>query len=41
MYGAADVNLAHAPEEHTGVPDLMMAAKTVALLNADWGGVAE
>jgi hypothetical protein len=41
MYGAWDVNVAHAPEEHTGVPDLMTAAKTVALLIADWwhGGV--
>ena len=34
MYGAGDVNVAYAPKEHTGVPDLMTAAKTVALLVA-------
>ena len=41
MYGAGDVNVARAPEEHTGVPDLMTAAKTVTLLMAERCGVAE
>jgi acetylornithine deacetylase len=41
MYGAGDVNVAHAPEKHTSVPDLMTATKTVALLIAEWCGVVE
>jgi hypothetical protein len=39
MYGVGDVNVANPLEEHTGVPDLMTAAKTVALLIVDWCGV--
>ncbi|HET7480139.1 MAG TPA: ArgE/DapE family deacylase, partial [Rubrobacteraceae bacterium] len=41
MYGAGDVNAAHAPDEHISIPDLLTAAKTVALLLADWCGVEE
>lgn len=40
MYGAGDVRDAHAPDEHISIPDLMTATKTVALLIADWCGVA-
>lgn len=38
MYGAGDVNVAHAPDEHISVPDLLTATKTVALLLARWCG---
>lgn len=41
MYGAGDVNIAHAPDEHISIPDLLTATKTIALLLADWCGVAE
>lgn len=41
MYGAGDVNVAHAPDEHISIPDLLTATKTVALLLTDWCGVAE
>jgi len=40
MYGAGDVSRAHGPDECIGIPDLLTAAKTVALLLADWCGVA-
>jgi len=40
MYGAGDVRVAHAPDEHISITDLLTAAKTVALLLADWCGVA-
>ncbi|CAA9456379.1 MAG: Acetylornithine deacetylase [uncultured Rubrobacteraceae bacterium] len=40
MYGAGDVRDAHAPDEHISIPDLVTATKTVALLIADWCGVA-
>jgi len=39
MYGAGDVRVAHAPDEHVSIPDLMTAAKTVAFLISDWCGV--
>ena len=40
MYGAGDVNVAHAPDEHVSVTELLTATKTVACLLADWCGVA-
>jgi acetylornithine deacetylase len=36
MYGAGDVNAAHAPDEHVSITELLSAAKTVACLLADW-----
>ena len=36
MYGAGDVNVAHAPDEHLSITELMTATKTVACLLADW-----
>lgn len=36
MYGAGDVNAAHAPDEHVSITELLTAAKTVACLLADW-----
>lgn len=39
MYGAGDVNAAHAPDEHISIPELLEATKTVACLLADWCGV--
>lgn len=36
MYGAGDVNVAHAPDEHVSITELMTATKTVARLLADW-----
>ena len=38
MYGAGDVNVAHAPDEHLSITDLMTATKTVACLLTDWCG---
>ena len=38
MYGAGDVNVAHAPDEHISITEIMTAAKTVACLLADWCG---
>src|ERR687894_207038 len=40
MYGAGDVNVAHAPTEHVSITDLTTATKTIACLLADWCGVA-
>ena len=40
MYGAGDVNVAHAPDEYVSITELMTATKTVACLLADWCGVA-
>ena len=40
MYGAGDVNVAHAPDEHVSVTELMTATKTVACLLAEWCAVA-
>jgi acetylornithine deacetylase len=41
MYGAGDVNVAHAPDEHVSVSELLTAASTIACLLADWCGVDE
>jgi acetylornithine deacetylase len=41
MYGAGDVNAAHAPDEHINVTDLLTATSTLACLLADWCGVDE
>ena len=38
MYGAGDVNAAHAPDEHVSITELMTATRTVACLLADWCG---
>jgi acetylornithine deacetylase len=38
MYGAGDVNVAHAPDEHISVTELLTATTTVACLLADWCG---
>ena len=40
MYGAGDVNVAHAPDEHISVTELLTASTTVACLLADWCGLA-
>ena len=40
MYGAGDVGVAHAPDEHLNIEDLLTATKTVACLLADWCGTA-
>jgi acetylornithine deacetylase len=39
MYGAGDVNHAHAPDEHIDITELLTATKTVACLLADWCSV--
>ena len=36
MYGAGDVNVAHAPDEHVSITELLTATKTVACLLAEW-----
>ena len=36
MYGTGDVNVAHAPDEHVSITELLTATKTVACLLADW-----
>jgi acetylornithine deacetylase len=41
MYGAGDVNVAHAPDEHISVTELLTATTTVACLLVDWCGVDE
>ncbi len=38
MYGAGDVRVAHAPDEHISITDLMTATKTIACLLTDWCG---
>lgn len=40
MYGAGDVSLAHGPDEHININDLLTATKTIACLLAGWCGVA-
>ncbi|HEU4847212.1 MAG TPA: peptidase [Rubrobacteraceae bacterium] len=40
MYGAGDVNVAHAPDEYVSITELLTASKTVACLLAEWCGVA-
>jgi acetylornithine deacetylase len=41
MYGAGDVNVAHAPDEHISITELLIAATTIACLLLDWCGVDE
>jgi acetylornithine deacetylase len=41
MYGAGDARVAHAPDEHISIPDLLTATSTVACLLAGWCGVEE
>jgi acetylornithine deacetylase len=36
MYGAGDVSVAHAPDEHVSITELLTPAKTVACLLIDW-----
>jgi acetylornithine deacetylase len=36
MYGAGDVNVAHAPDEHLSITELTTATRTIACLLADW-----
>jgi acetylornithine deacetylase len=38
MYGAGDVNVAHAPDEHISITELLSATTTVACLLVDWCG---
>jgi acetylornithine deacetylase len=40
MYGAGDVSLAHGPDEHLDVGELLTATKTIACLLAGWCGMA-
>ena len=40
IYGAGDVGVAHGPDEHLGVEELLVATKTVACLLAGWCGTA-
>jgi acetylornithine deacetylase len=39
MYGAGDVKVAHAPDEHISVTELLTATSTIACLLAGWCGV--
>ena len=39
MYGAGDVRVAHAPDEHISVTELMTATSTIACLLVGWCGV--
>jgi acetylornithine deacetylase len=41
MYGAGDARVAHAPDEHISVTELLTAASTLACLLADWCDVDE
>ena len=41
MYGAGDVNVAHAPDERISITELLTATSTIACLLADWCGVAD
>jgi acetylornithine deacetylase len=41
MYGAGDVNVAHAPNEHISITELTTATRTIACLLADWCGVVD
>jgi acetylornithine deacetylase len=40
-YGPGDIRIAHAPDEHVEIDELMAAVRTYALLAIDWCGVAE
>lgn len=39
MYGAGNVDVAHAPEEHINIEALLTATKTIACLLVDWCGM--
>lgn len=39
MYGAGDVRIAHAPDEHVSITDLLTASSTIACLLVDWCGL--
>lgn len=39
LYGAGDVSLAHGPDEHISISELLTATKTIACLLAGWCGV--
>jgi acetylornithine deacetylase len=41
MYGAGDVNVAHAPDEHISITELLTATTTLACLLLAWCGVDE
>jgi acetylornithine deacetylase len=41
MYGAGDVNVAHAPDEHISINELLTATATVACLLAGWCGLVD
>ena len=41
MYGAGDVYVAHAPDEHISITELLTATATIACLLAGWCGVAD
>ena len=41
MYGAGDVRVAHAPDEHISVTELLTATSTIACLLAGWCGVGQ
>ncbi len=41
MYGAGDVSLAHGPDEHISISDLLTATKTMSCLLVDWCGAGE
>ena len=41
MYGAGDVSVAHAPDEHISITELLGATSTVACLLASWCGAID
>ena len=41
MYGAGDVSVAHAPDEHISITELLGATSTVACLLAGWCGTED
>ena len=41
MYGAGDVNVAHAPDEYVSITELLTATKTVACLLVEWYGAVD
>ena len=41
MYGAGDARVAHAPDEHISVTQLLTATSTIACLLVDWCGLAK
>jgi acetylornithine deacetylase len=41
MYGAGDARVAHAPDEHISITDLLTATSTIACLLAGWCGLSD